>query len=211
MSTFDEVRFPVEISFGSSGGPTRQTQIVIMGSGAEARNARWLNSRREYDIGYGLRSMNDLHTVIAFFEARNAQLIGFRFKDWTDYKSCGPDSTPSPIDQNIGTGSVTPLAFQLVKKYQSGSSFWTRTILKPVAGTTRIAVNGTEQFGNFTVDTTTGIVSFTSSPPGAGATVTAGYEFDTPVRFDSDKLTINMKEANAGNYPSIMLRELFSA
>lgn len=210
MSTFDEVQFPTGISFGSSGGPTRQTQVVIMGSGAEARNARWINSRREYDIGYGIRSMNDLYTVIAFFEARNAQLIGFRFKDWSDYKSCGPDSVPQPTDQVLGIGDPTVTAFQLVKLYSSGPSSWTRKILKPVSGTVTIAFNGTQQIGGFSVDTTTGVVQFVSAPP-TGQTVTAGFEFDTPVRFDSDKLTINMKEANAGNFPSIMIKELFSA
>lgn len=209
MSLFDETQFPPRISFGSTGGPTRQTQIVIMGSGSEARNARWVNSRREYDIGVGLSSMNDLHTIIGWFEAHNAQLIGWRFKDWTDYKSCGPDSNVSPTDQILGVGDPTVTMFQLVKKYVVSSLGWTRTILKPVSGTVRIAFNGIEQVGGFSVDTTTGQVQFVTAPP-TGQTVTAGYEFDTPCRFDTDKLTINMKEANAGNFPSIMIKELFA-
>jgi len=207
--SFDEVQFPTGISFASTGGPQRQTQIVVMGSGAEARNARWLNSRRKYDVGYGVRSMNDLHTVLAFFEARNAQLIGFRYKDWADYKSCPPDSTPTALDQVLGTGAITPMAFQLIKKYTSGPSSWTRTILKPVAGTVLTALNGVVQApGAYTVDTTTGLVTFTA-PPGAGVTVTAGFQFDTPVRFDTDIISINLKDFAAGIIQSIPVMELF--
>ena len=206
---FDEVQFPPAISLGSTGGPERQTQIVIMGSGSEARNARWLNSRRSYDIGYGMHSDDDLWTVIAFFEARNAQLIGFRFKDWSDFKSCQPTKTVSFLDQSLGTGTGTLLSVQLTKKYQSGPSSWTRTILKPVAGTVQIGVNGVKSApGDFSVDTTTGIVTFLTTPS-PGAVLTAGFEFDTPVRFDTDKLMINMADYQAGKVQSIPLKELF--
>lgn len=209
MSTFDEIQFPTGISFESSGGPRRQTQIVIMGSGYEARNARWANSRREYDVGYGLKSMNDIHALITFFEARDGRLIGFRFKDWPDYKSCGPDDTPSATDQVIGIGAVTPMTFQLIKKYTSGSSSYTRVIKKPVAGSVLIAFNGVKQsVANYTVDSTTGLVTFLT-PPGAGVSVSAGFQFDTPVRFDSDKLEINLSEWNAGKVQSCPLMEIF--
>ena len=211
MTTFDEVQFPPEISFGSTGGPERQTSIVILGSGAEARNARWINSRRSYDVGYGLHSDNDLHTVIKFFEARNGRLRGFRFKDWSDYKSCAPTDTVSATDQALGTGSVTPMTYQLKKTYTNGGQTWTRTIYKPVAGTVTVAINGAVQGGGaFSVDTVTGLVSFTS-PPAAGATLTAGFEFDTPARFDTDKLVINMRDYRAGQIQSIPMMELFNA
>lgn len=205
--SFDEVQFPTAISLGSTGGPERQSNIVILGSGAEVRNARWLNSRRSYDIGYGMHSDDDLHTVIEFFEARNAKLIGFRFKDWSDYKSCAPQQTVSALDQPLGTGSITPMSYQLKKNYTSGARTWTRTILKPVSGTVKCAINGVTT-GAFTVDTTTGIVTFTA-PPAAGAVLTAGFEFDTPVRFDTDKLVINMKDYRAGQIQSILIMELF--
>lgn len=206
---FDEIQFYPQISLGSTGGPERQTQIVITGSGSEDRNARWFNSRRTYDIGYGMHSDDDLWNVIAFFEARNAQLIGFRFKDWTDWKSCQPTKNVSFLDQSLGVGSGTLLSCQLTKLYQSGPSSWTRTILKPVAGTVQIGVNGVKQSpATYTVDTTTGIVTFLSTPA-PGAVLTAGFEFDTPVRFDVDKLIINMKDYQAGVVQSIMLKELF--
>lgn len=208
MSDFVEVQFPVGISMGSLAGPSRQTQIVVFGSGYEARNARWLNSRRVYDIGYGLHSENDIHAVIVFFEARNGRLIGFRFKDWTDWKSCPPRNAVSPTDQIIGTGAVSVGTFQLRKAYTSGGVTWYRTIKKPVSGTVRVALDGVEQFSGFTVDTTTGEVSFTVNP-GGGVVVTAGFEFDTPVRFDTDKLEINMAEWAASKLQSIPMIELF--
>jgi uncharacterized protein (TIGR02217 family) len=87
---FYEVRFPTAIAFGSSGGPERKTEIVALASGFEERNAVWANSRRRYDAGYGVKSLDDVHTVIAFFEARMGRLHGFRFKDFSDFKSCAP-------------------------------------------------------------------------------------------------------------------------
>src|SRR5579859_1035843 len=90
---FHEIRFPTQISFHSSGGPERKTEIVTLGSGFEERNAVWANSRRRYNAGYGVRSLDDLHAALAFFEARLGRLYGFRFKDWSDYKSCAPGAT----------------------------------------------------------------------------------------------------------------------
>lgn len=204
---FHEIRFPTAISFHSSGGPTRKTEIVTLGSGYEERNAVWANSRRRYDVGYGMKTLDDVHTVIAFFEARMARLYGFRLKDFTDCKSCSPNADITPLDQNIGTGDGAATTFQLAKTYASGSASWQRIVKKPVSATTRIAFNGTEQLSGFTVDTTAGIVTFASAP-GAGVAITAGFEFDTPVRFDSDQLSINLANFAAGEIPSIPIVEI---
>jgi hypothetical protein len=107
VMAFHEVRFPDAISRGARGGPERRTQIVELASGDEERNASWANSRRRYDVAYGIRRADDLAAVVAFFEARNGRLHGFRFKDWGDHKSCLPSGTPSPIDQPLGTGDGT--------------------------------------------------------------------------------------------------------
>ena len=140
---FHEVRFPDNISRGARGGPERRTQIVELASGDEERNASWANSRRRYDVAYVIRRADDLATVVAFFEARNGRLHGFRFKDWGDHKSCLPSGTPTPTDQAIGTGDGATTAFQLVKRYASGAQSWTRAIAKPVAGSVRIALGET--------------------------------------------------------------------
>lgn len=141
---FHEVRFPDNISRGARGGTERRTQIVELASGDEERNASWANSRRRYDVAYGIRRADDLAAVVAFFEARNGRLYGFRFKDWADWKSCLPSQTPSATDQVIGTGDGTTTAFQLVKAYASGAHVWNRAITKPVAGSVTVAIDGVE-------------------------------------------------------------------
>jgi uncharacterized protein (TIGR02217 family) len=204
---FHEVRFPDTISRGARGGPERRTQIVELASGDEERNASWANSRRRYDVSYGIRRADDLAGVVAFFEARNGRLHGFRFKDWSDYKSGLPSNVPSPLDQPLGTGDGATSTFQLVKHYTSGAQEWTRTITKPVSGSVRVALGGVEQASGWSVETTTGLVTF-AAPPGAGVAVTAGFEFDVPVRFDSDTLDVILDIERLGSITSIPLVEL---
>jgi uncharacterized protein (TIGR02217 family) len=201
--SFHETRFPTAIALHSTGGPERKTEIVTLGSGFEERNAVWANSRRRYDAGYGIKSLDDIHAVIAFFEARLGRLHAFRFKDPLDFKSCAPQGTPAPTDQALLAIDAT--TFQLAKTYTSGPSSWTRLIAKPVAGSVRVAVAGTERTTGFTVDTTTGRVTFTTAPSGD---VTAGFQFDVPVRFDTDTLSINLADIAAGEIPNIPLIEV---
>jgi uncharacterized protein (TIGR02217 family) len=204
---FHEVRFPEDISRRARGGPERRTQVVTLASGEEERNASWANSRRRYDVAYGIRRADDLAAVVAFFEARNGRLYGFRFKDWADYKSCAPSQAPSATDQIIGTGDGVTTAFQLVKLYASGAQSWSRTITKPVAVTVRVAVDGIEQAGGWSVETTTGVVSFEAAPA-TGAAITAGFEFDVPVRFDTDTLDVTLDFERLGSITSIPLLEI---
>ena len=204
---FHEVRFPDDISRNARGGPERRTQIVELASGDEERNASWANSRRRYDAAYGIRRADDLAAVVTFFEARNGRLYGFRWKDWADYKSCLLSQTPAATDQNIGTGDGATTAFQLVKVYSSGSQSWTRTITKPVVGTVLVAIDGMEQTTGWSVDTTTGVVSFATAPA-AGAAITAGFEFDVPVRFDTDTLDVTLDIERLGSIMSIPLIEV---
>ena len=187
---FHEVRFPDNISRGARGGPERRTQIVELASGAEERNASWANSRRRYDVAY-----------------RNGRLHAFRFKDWADFKSCLPSQTPDPTNQPIGTGNGSATLFQLTKRYTSGAQSWTRAITKPVAGTVTIALNGTAQASGWSVSTTTGLITFTTAPA-AGVAITAGFEFDVPVRFDTDALDVTLDLERLGSITSIPLIEL---
>ncbi|MCT8159400.1 DUF2460 domain-containing protein [Pseudoruegeria sp. SHC-113] len=204
---FHEVRFPDDISRGARGGPERRTQIVELASGDEERNASWANSRRRYDVAYGIRRADDLAAVVAFFEARNGRLYGFRWKDWADFKSCLPSQAPSATDQVIGTGDGTMTDFQLVKAYASGAQSWTRTITKPVASSVTVAIDGVEQAAGWSVDITTGLVSFDSAPA-AGVSITAGFEFDVPVRFDADALDVRLDLERLGSITSIPLLEI---
>lgn len=209
--SFHDVRFPTAISRGATGGPERRTDVVVLGSGFEERNSRWADSRRSYNAGYGVKSLNDLHAVIAFFEERRGKLYGFRWKDQSDWKSCAPESVTSALDQVIGTGTGALATFQLKKVYGSAFQPWTRTIKKPVAGTLKVAVAGVArtQGTHYTVDAATGIVTFLAGHiPAAGASVTAGFEFDVPVRFDTDKLEVNISGFSHGAIPNIPVVEV---
>ena len=209
--SFHDIRFPVALSFGSVGGPERRTEIVTLANGFEERNSPWAHSRRRYDAGLGLRSLDDVEATVAFFEARAGQLHGFRWKDWGDFKSCAPSAGVSATDQHLGTGDGVTTLFALRKGYGSGAETYWRPIAKPVAGSVRVAVDGVAQVEgvDFTVDTGTGQVSF-AAPPGAGDAVTAGFEFDVPVRFDTDRIAVSVASFNAGEVPSVPVVEVRS-
>lgn len=205
---FDDIRFPVTISRGAAGGPERRTEIVTTASGREERNSRWADSKRSYNAGFGVKSLSDIHEVVRFFEERRGRLHGFRWKDHADFKSCAPQNVVSALDQAIGTGNGVVAAFQLVKRYGTGLRDYVRIIGKPVAGTVVVAVNGVAT-AQFTLDVLTGIVTFNPGfIPAAAAQVTAGFEFDVPVRFDSDRLAINLEGFTAGDIPEIPVVEL---
>jgi uncharacterized protein (TIGR02217 family) len=206
---FHEVRFPTALSFGSVGGPERRTDVVTLASGFEERNTPWAHSRRRYDAGIGLRSMDDIDTLIAFFEARRGQMYGFRWKDWADFKSCKPSAEVSATDQMIGTGDGAATEFGLVKSYVSGDAVYTRPVTKPVAGRVSVAVDGVvlDEGADFTVDPSTGGIVFMVAPQ-AGASVTAGFEFDVPVRFDTDRIHTSAATFQAGEVPDVPVVEL---
>jgi uncharacterized protein (TIGR02217 family) len=206
---FHEIRFPLGIALGASGGPERRTEIVTLGSGREERNSPWAMSRRRYNAGLGLKKLDDIHEAIAFFEARHGRLHGFRWRDRADWKSGSPGASVTPLDQVLGTGDGARAAFQLVKTYVSGEASYTREIVKPVAGSLRLAVSSEAmaEGADFSADHTTGIVTFAVAPA-EGASVTAGFEFDVPVRFDTDFLDINLAAFEAGSVPDIPVVEI---
>lgn len=206
MPAFHEVTFPLDIALGASGGPERRTDVVLLGSGREERNARWAHSRRRYDAGYGVKSLAGLQAVVAFFEERRGRLHGFRFRDRLDCSSAQPGAAPSPPDQPIGTGDGETVSFQLAKTYGTGGTAYRRPVAKPVAGSVRVAIGG-EETADFVVDTAIGVVTFAAPPPD-GATVTAGFLFEVPVRFDTDRLDVNLTSFAAGEIPSIPLVEI---
>ncbi|MCX5576873.1 DUF2460 domain-containing protein [Kaistia terrae] len=206
IPAFHEIRFPTNIAFGSSGGPERRTEVVTLGSGGERRNARWAESRRRYDAGYGVRSLADLHQVIAFFEERRGKLFGFRWRDRADDSSTLPGSEPSATDQTLGVGDDAKMVFALKKTYGALHAPYERAIAKPVEGSVVLAVDGVAT-EDFAVDPATGLVTLAEAPAD-GAIVSAGFRFDVPVRFDSDQLVINLAAFEAGEIPSIPIVEI---
>ncbi len=206
---FHEIRFPPSLSFGSVGGPERRTEVVTLANGYEERNTPWAHSRRRYDAGVSMRSLDDIDTLIAFFEARQGQLYGFRWKDWADYKSCPPSADPVRSDQLLGWGDGTTTEFQLIKTYQSGTFSYARPIQKPVAGSVKIGLQGDAlvETVHYEVDLTSGIVQFLTAPA-EGADITAGFEFDVPVRFDTDRVQTSVASFQAGDMPSVPVVEV---
>lgn len=205
---FDDVRFPVSIARGASGGPERRTDVVTTASGREERNSRWAASRRSYNVGFDVKTLNDIHTVVSFFEERRGRLRAFRFRDAADWKSCLPSAVPAATDQVIGTGDGVTAQFQLLKRYGSGATAYVRVINAPVPGSVTVAVNGVTA-SDVTVDHATGSVRFAAGHvPAAGAVISAGFAFDVPVRFDTDRISINLSHFEAGEIPDIPLIEV---
>ena len=206
MNGFHDILFPLDVGLGASGGPERRTDIATLASGFEERNARWAESRRSYDAGLGVRSLVDLQTVLAFFEERRGKLHGFRFRDPFDHASGTIGQPPSPTDQSLGLGDGSTLSFQLLKTYGSAHAPYKRTITKPVRDSVSVALDGT-QTTSFSMDWDSGLLTFDSAPAN-GAAITAGYQFDVPVRFDTDRLEFSISAIEAGDIPSIPLVEI---
>ena len=204
---FHEVRFPTDLSFGAMGGPERRTEIVTLANGHEERNSPWAASRRRYDAGLGLRGLDDVELLLAFFEARGGQLHGFRWKDWADHRSAPASQPIGPGDQALGVGDGQRSGFALRKAYASGGQVHHREIRKPVAGTLRVALGGSEAVSGWVFDAAKGELLFDSPPP-SGAAVTAGFEFDVPVRFDTDRIEVSMATFGAGALPRVPVVEI---
>ncbi|MBX3552534.1 MAG: DUF2460 domain-containing protein [Pseudolabrys sp.] len=211
MTAFHEILFPLDIALRGVGGPERRTEIVTLGSGREERNARWAHSRRRYDAGYGTKTHAELAQVVAFFEERRGRLHGFRWRDRLDHSSAVAGAAVTPLDQALGTGDGVTATFALVKTYGGVLAPYARPIAKPVDGSVRVAVAGVEAGVGvaFTCDPVSGTVTFLPGHvPPSGASITAGFMFDVPVRFDTDYLEVDLAAFAAGAIPKIPLIEI---
>ena len=196
--SFHEVCFPDDIAYGATGGPEFATSVVATASGFEQRNINWSAARGRWDVASGLKKQTQLDTLVAFFRARKGRAHGFRFKDWTDFKATA---------QALGTGNGTITTFQLIRTYSSGGATDVRTITKPVAGTVKVYLAGVQQMSGWSVNTTTGIITFTTAP-GNGVAVSADYEFDVPVRFDTDRMAVTIEQINLHQWSGIPIVEI---
>ena len=203
VTPFEDVMFPIEIGAEASVAPSFSTNIVTSASGFEARNANWSQARLRFDAGPGVRGDAELETLLSFFRARRGPAVGFRFRDPYDNSSNGMTGTPTPSDQVIGTGDGVTDRFELVKAYGTGEQ---RRVTRPVAGSVLVAVNGAEAVSGWTLGDK-GVIEFAAAPA-AGAAITAGYLFDTPVRFADDRIEINRATFLAGEVPSVPLVEI---
>lgn len=190
--SFVEVQFPSDISYGATGGPMFLTDVVATVSGHEQRNSKWSQARARYNVASGVKTETQWQVLIAFFRARRGKAVGFRFKDWGDFKAVN-----QPLLSLGGT------QYQLVKQYVSGAVVSERIITKPVAGTVKLYRNSLLQASGWSIDTTTGII--TTSLTG---TLTVDFDFDVPVRFDTDELALSLDSFNNGSWNNIPLIEV---
>ena len=190
--SFIEVQFPSDISYGATGGPMFLTDVVATVSGHEQRNSKWSQARARYNVASGVKTETQWQALIAFFRARRGKAVGFRFKDWGDFKAVN-----QPLLSLGGT------QYQLVKQYVSGAVVSERIITKPLAGTVKLYRNSLLQASGWSIDTSTGII--TTSLTG---TLTVDFDFDVPVRFDTDELALSLDSFNAGSWNNIPLIEV---
>jgi len=82
-------------------------------------------------------------------------------------------------------------------------------VQKPVSGSVRVGVQGSEisETTEFSLDLDTGVVTFVD-PPAVAAEITAGFEFDVPVRFDTDRIYTSLASFQAGEIPDVPVVEL---
>jgi uncharacterized protein (TIGR02217 family) len=108
----------------------------------------------------------------------------FRFRDRGDYTTARNGADPGqPGDQRLGIGDGTTTVFDLYKRYSIEEIIVERRLVKPLAGTVRIAANGVEVITGWQLQEATGRISFDAAPA-PGTVLTWGGQFDVPVRFD---------------------------
>lgn len=199
---FSENQFPTSVSYGSSGGPGFKTSIFTVDSGLVHANPEWERLRARYQIEFDRCPQSDIELVENFFYGMRGKAIGFRYKDWNDYQI---------VNQNIVVGDGTSTKFQLFKRYRSGANVFDRMIRKPVRnqiGT--LTLDGDELVLNrdFYFNYTTGAITFNEAPP-AGSVGHLDYaEFDVPVRFDTDSLSVSAEDFNQYSISSLNLIEI---
>jgi uncharacterized protein (TIGR02217 family) len=205
MAFLDDVRFPDRIALGAEGGPTFATVITTSTGGHEQRQANWAEARRRYNVATGLKQRADVEALLAFYIARRGQLRGFRFKDWSDYQ------LPR---QPIGMTDGTQATFKITKVYSSGGEQVARRITRPVTGTVRCWVAGTERAlgpgsAQFQVNLSSGVITLGAALRApADQVIEASCEFDVPARFDTDALSLTLRTHDIGEWSSIPVVEL---
>lgn len=201
---FHDVLFPIEISYGSRGGPQFKTTILTLASGHERRNQDWQLVQGKYDVSHGIKEPEDMKDLREFFYGRRGSAHSFRFLDHAD----------NEIDnQTIGFGNGVKATFQIIKSYDVGVNQYDRTITKPVPGSlVGLTVNSVLKTPgvHFNIDYNTGIVTFTGGNiPASGHAVTIiGLNFHVHARFDTDHLDASHDFFNIQSWESIPVLEV---
>lgn len=205
-----DIRLHENWSRGSAGGPEFMTSIVPLDSGGEYREQRWARPLWRYEIAHNIKRIEQIAEIRAFHLGRRGRKESFLLKDWIDWTSAADgQSAPSMLDQPLGTGTGALTTFQLIKRYPDAIDPYDRAIKWPVAGTLVVAVNGVLKVAGVVVNRGTGVVTLTPAPA-AAAVITAGFEFDVPVRFEDDWLSVSWDTINSRSAGSVPLVEVRS-
>jgi len=181
MSFLETPRFPGCPSFGYVFRPRYRTDIVRNAVDDEKRTGLWTYPKHDCQVTVGPRMDDEIDALLDFYHAVGGELYGFRFKNHGEFKTCRPSETPAATDQPMVATGVTN-QYQLIKRYTAGVLSRDRRILKPV--TVSVADgSGAVSPSGYTLDTTTGLITFDSAPTGSP---TWGGEFDVPMRFSGD-------------------------
>lgn len=199
--TYIATEFPLPPAFGTKGGSGFSTSVTRLSGGGESRNQRFTYPLGAWEVVVTNSTAPDFYPIQQLFMAAQGKTHSFPFKDYFDFVSGLPASSPAFDDSVIGTGDGANVTFQIVKRYVFGAQNYDRKITRPVSGTVKSGVAGVEKTitTDWTVDVATGIITYNVAP-GNGLSVTAGFEFRVPVRFDIDRLpaVATNKVANEG-------------
>lgn len=181
MTDFLEIRLPDNLALAAEGGPQFSTDVITSSSGYEYRNINWSNARAKYNLAPAIQSESELAELVSFFRICKGRAYGFRFKDYSDY---------FVNNQTIAKGDGNTKVFQLMKTYSLGDIEEVRQIAKPVKDTVNIYIDSKPIA--FDCDETNGRIRCHELPK-QGAIITADFEFDIPVRFDTDHLSTSLE------------------
>ena len=195
---FHDVRLPENIEAGADYGPRFSTTIQTTTGGREKRVSLWSKPKYEGNIATGLQNQAGLDAGLAFFIARAGMRNTFRFKDWTDFTA---------TTQNLGVGTGALTTFTVRKAYTSGGVTEYRTNLLPVSGTTHVFKDGVEAMSGWTINTSTGVITFSVAPT-AAVVITATFEFDNHVRFGTDHWSVTLQQVEIGGVSDIPIIEV---
>lgn len=204
---FLEQRINDAVSRGSKGGPRGRRSKVYVSNGRLRQVFEWSRALQQYDISYGIRTLDDLEAVRSlFYVVMFTPFEGFRFKDWNDYRLT---QSTSRLDFVSGT------EWQIKRLYTVGASSHARTITKPVTGSVTVyrTRSGVVSTATASVDSTTGLATIAGHS--SGDTYTCAGEFDVPVTFADDALDQIELDGNLDlvlqGLPSVMLEEVVLA
>lgn len=219
MSFHNDAIFPIDISYGSRGGAGYSTQITELDSGQEIRTQRWSQARHTYDASYGVRTLDDLRTVLEFYHARQGAAHGFRWLDHMDYSTDSTRrGTAAYDDQVLGALEGSSLTIQMRTSYTNGGVTVYRTIEKPIASSVKVGWGGAEKTlsTHYTFDEDTGIITITSAGNAdlSGGAISFGCQFHVPARFGEgadDSMDISIDAFETGGISSIPIVEIKQA